>query len=121
VFTDGLDTSSRLTASEVSGIASSIDVPVYVIGIVPSIDNPSSATSLTTVEKSVFTGALSNLALDRRRDVRGVNDSGSHQDGAPRSWTSCGTSISSRSSPHGIRLASAHRPDARQGSHGSCS
>ncbi len=37
-------------------------MPVYIIGIVPSIDNPSSSTSLTTVEKSAFTGALSNLA-----------------------------------------------------------
>jgi Ca-activated chloride channel family protein len=62
VFTDGLDTSSRLTASEVSGIASSIDVPVYIVGVVPSIDNPSASTTLTTVERSVLTGALSNLA-----------------------------------------------------------
>ncbi len=29
VFTDGLDNASRLTPSDVSGIASSIDVPVY--------------------------------------------------------------------------------------------
>ena len=41
VFTDGLDNASRLTPSEVSGIASAIDVPVYIVGIVPSIDNPS--------------------------------------------------------------------------------
>ena len=38
VFTDGLDTSSRLTASEVSGLASSIDVPVYVVMTVGSFD-----------------------------------------------------------------------------------
>ncbi len=62
VFTDGLDTASRLTASEVSGIASSIDVPVYVVGLVSSIDDPAADTSLTTVERSVLTGALSNLA-----------------------------------------------------------
>lgn len=38
VFTDGLDTSSRLTASEVSALASSIDVPVYVVVTVGSFD-----------------------------------------------------------------------------------
>jgi VWFA-related protein len=38
VLTDGIDTSSRLTASEVSGVASSIDVPVYVVATVPSLD-----------------------------------------------------------------------------------
>ncbi len=31
VFSDGMDTSSRLTPSDVSGLASSIDVPVYLI------------------------------------------------------------------------------------------
>jgi VWFA-related protein len=38
VLTDGIDTSSTLTAAEVSGIASSIDVPVYVVATVPAID-----------------------------------------------------------------------------------
>jgi VWFA-related protein len=38
IVTDGLDTSSRLTAPEVSGLASSIAVPVYVMATVPSID-----------------------------------------------------------------------------------
>ncbi len=45
VFTDGNDTASRLKPSEVSAIASAIDVPVYVFGIVPSIDNPASETA----------------------------------------------------------------------------
>lgn len=31
VFTDGIDTSSRLTPSDVSGLASAIDVPVYIV------------------------------------------------------------------------------------------
>ncbi|HEX2343687.1 MAG TPA: VWA domain-containing protein [Vicinamibacterales bacterium] len=39
VLTDGTDTSSRLTASEVSGLASSIDVPVYIVATVPSVDH----------------------------------------------------------------------------------
>lgn len=62
VLTDGLDTASRLTASEVSGIASAIDVPVYIVGIVTAIDSPSADGSATTVERSALTGTLSNLA-----------------------------------------------------------
>jgi VWFA-related protein len=38
VFTDGVDTSSVLTPAEVSGLASSIDVPVYIVVTVPPID-----------------------------------------------------------------------------------
>ena len=38
VLTDGIDTSSTLTAKEVSGLASSIDVPVYIVATVPSVD-----------------------------------------------------------------------------------
>jgi Ca-activated chloride channel homolog len=38
VLTDGIDTSSHLTAMEVSGLASSIDVPVFIVATVPSID-----------------------------------------------------------------------------------
>ena len=38
VFTDGVDTSSALSASEVSGLASSIDVPVYVVATVSPVD-----------------------------------------------------------------------------------
>ena len=36
VLTDGADTSSRMSAGEVSGIAASIDVPVYLVATVPS-------------------------------------------------------------------------------------
>jgi VWFA-related protein len=38
VLTDGVDTSSALTPSAVSALASSIDVPVYVVATVPSVD-----------------------------------------------------------------------------------
>jgi VWFA-related protein len=38
VLTDGIDTSSTLTAPDVSGLASAIDVPVYVVATVPSLD-----------------------------------------------------------------------------------
>jgi VWFA-related protein len=62
VLTDGQDTASRLTPGEVSGIASSIDVPVYIVGIVPSIDNPSSDQSGASAERSPLAGPLDDLA-----------------------------------------------------------
>jgi VWFA-related protein len=40
VLTDGVDTSSRLTASEVSAAASAVDVPVYVLMTVSPVDHP---------------------------------------------------------------------------------
>ncbi len=40
VVTDGVDTGSRLTPPEVSGIASSIDVPVYLLTVVNPVDHP---------------------------------------------------------------------------------
>ena len=39
VITDGIDTASGLTPSQVSGIASEIDVPVYIIATVLPIDH----------------------------------------------------------------------------------
>src|SRR4051812_37994089 len=58
VFTDGADNMSRLKPADVSAIASGIDVPVYIFGIVPSIDNPSADTSTRSVESSAFAGPL---------------------------------------------------------------
>ena len=43
VLTDGVDTKSRLTAPEVSAIASSIDVPVYVVAVMSPVDDPRNA------------------------------------------------------------------------------
>ena len=48
MLTDGLDTSSTLTARDVSGLASSIDVPVFVVATVPSLDQRLNAGSFTT-------------------------------------------------------------------------
>jgi Ca-activated chloride channel family protein len=62
VLTDGADTASHLKPSEVSAIASGIDVPVYIFGIVPSIDNPSEDTSVSSVERSALAGPLADLA-----------------------------------------------------------
>lgn len=38
VFTDGVDTSSALAPSEVSALASSVDVPIYIVVTVPPVD-----------------------------------------------------------------------------------
>jgi VWFA-related protein len=63
VITDGLDNSSRLLPGEVSGIASAIDVPVYIIGVVSPIDDPSAETAGPAAERSALAGALSDLAM----------------------------------------------------------
>src|SRR5581483_8046995 len=62
VLTDGNDNASRLSPAQVSAIASEIDVPVYVFGIVPSIDNPSADTATMSVERSALAGPLTDLA-----------------------------------------------------------
>jgi Ca-activated chloride channel family protein len=62
VLTDGSDNASRLTPAEVSGIASEIDVPVYIFGIVPAIDNPGQDIATVGADKSSLAGALSDLA-----------------------------------------------------------
>jgi len=36
IMTDGLDTSSTLTAGDVASVASSVDVPIYILGVSPS-------------------------------------------------------------------------------------
>ena len=40
VLTDGIDTKSRLTPQEVSAVASSIDVPVYIVAVMSPVDDP---------------------------------------------------------------------------------
>ena len=61
VVTDGSDNASQLTPLEVATAASEIDVPVYIFGIVPSIDNPAEETALAP-EKSALAGPLPELA-----------------------------------------------------------
>jgi len=62
VLTDGSDNASRLTPAQVSTIASEIDVPVYIFGIVPSIDNPSEDGTTASAKISAFVGPLADLA-----------------------------------------------------------
>jgi Ca-activated chloride channel family protein len=61
VLTDGADNASRMRPEDVSAVASAIDVPVYIFGIVASIDNPSQETS-TLPDRSALSGPLFELA-----------------------------------------------------------
>jgi VWFA-related protein len=61
-FTDGLDNASRLTPAQVAELASSIDVPIYIVGIVASIDNPSADIATSSVDRSALAGALVDVA-----------------------------------------------------------
>jgi VWFA-related protein len=63
VLTDGIDTSSTLTAPEVSGLASSIAVPVYIVATVPSIDQRAMLESVERASASASEAAdLRDLA-----------------------------------------------------------
>ena len=62
VLTDGRDNASRLAPGDVSAAASAIDVPVYIFGVVASIDNPSADTRTSTAEHSPLSGPLADLA-----------------------------------------------------------
>lgn len=59
ILTDGVDTSSRLTAPEVSGLASSIDVPVFVIATMPAIDHDA---QIASPARTAATADLRDLA-----------------------------------------------------------
>ena len=62
VLTDGSDNASRLKPSEVAAAASEIDVPIYIMGTVASIDNPAEPVGTLPVERSPLAGPLSDLA-----------------------------------------------------------
>ncbi len=57
VLTDGIDTGSKLTPAEVSAIASSIDLPVYIVAVVQTIDDPRRGGS-----NQALAGELADLA-----------------------------------------------------------
>jgi VWFA-related protein len=61
ILTDGVDTSSTMTAPEVSSLASSIGVPVYVIATVPAIDQRAMLEAVIRTPDSESAG-LRNLA-----------------------------------------------------------
>lgn len=61
VLTDGVDNNSKLSPPEVSGIASSIDVPVYVFAVVSPLDHPGVASAVHS-ERPLPVGDLADLA-----------------------------------------------------------
>ena len=62
VISDGVDTSSALTAQQVSSLASSIDVPVYVIAVVNPIDHPGTDTAVGGMAQARVETSLTSLA-----------------------------------------------------------
>lgn len=62
VITDGIDTSSKLTPAQVSGMASAIDVPVYVIAVLSPLDHPGQDSAVVGADTSPVATHLSNLA-----------------------------------------------------------
>lgn len=61
VLTDGVDNGSRLSPPEVSGIASSIDVPVYIVAVLSPLDHPGVKTAVNS-ERPLPVGDLADLA-----------------------------------------------------------
>jgi Ca-activated chloride channel homolog len=70
VITDGVDTGSRLTAAEVSAVASSIDVPVYLLTVVTPIDHPGTEFEVTSDGRATQTATLDDLARWTGGDMR---------------------------------------------------
>jgi Ca-activated chloride channel family protein len=62
VFTDGNDNWSRLSPTDVAALASAVDVPVYIVGVVPGIDNPTADNSTISAERSALAGSMTDLA-----------------------------------------------------------
>jgi Ca-activated chloride channel homolog len=71
VITDGVDTGSRLTPAQVSGIASEIDVPVYLLTVVSPVDHPGGEFEALPLEgKKAETATLADLARWTGGDMR---------------------------------------------------
>jgi VWFA-related protein len=71
VITDGVDTASRMSAPEVSAIASSIDVPVYLLTVVnPSDHLGGEFAVIQTDGKAAETATLADLARWTGGDMR---------------------------------------------------
>jgi hypothetical protein len=71
VITDGVDTGSRLKAPEVSAIASSIDVPVYLLTVVNPVDHPGGEFGvLQSDSRAAETATLADLARWTGGDMR---------------------------------------------------
>jgi Ca-activated chloride channel family protein len=70
VITDGVDTGSKRSAPEVSGIASAIDVPVYLLTVVNPADHPGGEFAVVETRGSLDTATLADLARWTGGDMR---------------------------------------------------
>jgi VWFA-related protein len=71
VITDGVDDDSRMTAAQVSGIASAIDVPVYLLTVVNPLDHPGGEYSvIEAAGEHTSTATLADLARWTGGDMR---------------------------------------------------
>jgi VWFA-related protein len=85
VITDGVDTGSRMSAPEVSGIASAIDVPVYLLTVVNPADHPggefaviqtdgASSAVATLADLSRWTGGDMRVASEPLHTIEALQD-----------------------------------------------
>ncbi len=71
VVTDGIDTSSKMSPGQVSGIASAIDVPVYLLAVVNPADHPGGELAVIQTDGRVAeTASLADLARWTGGDMR---------------------------------------------------
>ena len=71
VITDGVDTDSQLTPPQVSGIASAIDVPVYLLTVVNPLDHPGGEYAvIEAAGEHASTATLADLARWTGGDMR---------------------------------------------------
>jgi VWFA-related protein len=71
VITDGIDTGSWLSAPEVSGIASAIDVPVYLLTVANPLDHPGGEHAVVQADgREAATATLADLARWTGGDMR---------------------------------------------------
>lgn len=74
VVTDGVDTGSTLTPSEVSGAAAAIDVPVYLVVVASPVDNPAHKLTLTVDGATATTATLADLSRWTGGDMAVVSE-----------------------------------------------
>jgi VWFA-related protein len=70
VISDGVDTGSKRTAEQVSGVASSIDVPVYLLTVVTPLDHPGSEFEVSSDGRATQTATLEDLSRWTGGDMR---------------------------------------------------
>ena len=70
VISDGIDTGSKRTAPEVSGIASAIDVPVYLLTVMNPADHPGGEFAVIETGQASETATLADLARWTGGDLR---------------------------------------------------